>query len=50
MTPSRAKSGAISCIVPVVTHVDHSEHDVHVMVTEHGLADLRGLSPNSGHR
>lgn len=45
MTPSIAKDGAISCIVPMVSHVDHPEHDVHVIVTEQGLADLRGLSP-----
>jgi succinyl-CoA:acetate CoA-transferase len=45
MTPSVAKNGAISCIVPMVSHVDHTEHDVHVIVTEQGLADLRGLSP-----
>jgi succinyl-CoA:acetate CoA-transferase len=45
MTPSTAKRGSISCIVPMVTHVDHTEHDVHVLVTEQGLADLRGLSP-----
>jgi len=45
MTPSTAKMGSISCIVPMVTHVDHTEHDVHVLVTEQGLADLRGLSP-----
>jgi succinyl-CoA:acetate CoA-transferase len=45
MTPSTAKGGAISCIVPMVSHVDHTEHDVQVVVTEQGLADLRGLSP-----
>jgi len=45
MTPSTAKSGAISCIVPMVSHVDHTEHDVEIIVTEQGLADLRGLSP-----
>jgi succinyl-CoA:acetate CoA-transferase len=45
MTPSSAKNGTISCIVPMVTHVDHTEHDVQILVTEHGLADLRGLSP-----
>ncbi|SHM82544.1 succinyl-CoA:acetate CoA-transferase [Caldanaerovirga acetigignens] len=44
-TPSTAKNGAISCIVPMVSHVDHTEHDVMVVVTEQGLADLRGLSP-----
>jgi succinyl-CoA:acetate CoA-transferase len=45
VTPSTAKGGAISAIVPMVSHVDHTEHDVHVLVTEHGLADLRGLAP-----
>ena len=45
MTPSQAKNGHISCIVPMVSHVDHTEHDVQVLVTEQGLADLRGLSP-----
>ncbi|WP_297503324.1 acetyl-CoA hydrolase/transferase family protein [Pseudonocardia sp.] len=45
MTPSTAKDGAISSIVPMVSHVDHTEHDVHVVVTEQGLADLRGLAP-----
>ena len=42
---SQAKAGAISCIVPMVSHVDHTEHDTHVVVTEQGLADLRGLPP-----
>ena len=46
MTPSQAKNGQISCIVPMVSHVDHTEHDVQVLVTEQGLADLRGLSPS----
>jgi len=45
MAPSSAKKGTISTIVPMVSHVDHTEHDVQVLVTEHGLADLRGLSP-----
>lgn len=45
MTPSQAKNGEISCIVPMASHVDHTEHDVQVLVTEQGLADLRGLSP-----
>ncbi|MCK9911955.1 propionyl-CoA--succinate CoA transferase, partial [Microbacteriaceae bacterium K1510] len=34
-----------SSIVPFVSHVDHTEHDVDVIVTEQGLADLRGLAP-----
>ena len=45
MTPSTAKNGSISCIVPMASHVDHTEHDVEIIVTEQGLADLRGLSP-----
>jgi succinyl-CoA:acetate CoA-transferase len=45
LTRSTAKEGSISTIVPMVSHVDHTEHDVHVIVTEHGLADLRGLAP-----
>ena len=45
LTPSTAKNGEISCIVPMVSHVDHTEHDVHVIVTEQGIADLRGLPP-----
>ena len=45
LTPSTAKNGAISCIVPMASHVDHTEHDVHVLVTEQGIADLRGLPP-----
>ena len=45
MTPSLAKDGAISCIVPMASHVDHTEHDVQILVTEQGLADLRGHSP-----
>ncbi len=45
VTPSTAKGGAISCIVPMVSHHDHTEHDVQVLITEQGLADLRGKSP-----
>ena len=45
MAPSTAQKGAITTIVPMVSHVDHTEHDVSVIVTEQGLADLRGLSP-----
>jgi len=45
LSPSTAKGGAISSIVPMVSHVDHTEHDVQIIVTEQGLADLRGLSP-----
>jgi len=44
-TKSVAKGGKISSIVPMVSHVDHTEHDVDIVVTEVGLADLRGLAP-----
>ena len=43
--PSIAKGGKISAIVPMVSHVDHSEHSVQVLVTEQGVADLRAKSP-----
>ncbi len=43
--PSTAKGGLISSIVPFVSHQDHSEHDVNVIVTEQGVADLRGKCP-----
>ncbi len=45
VAPSIAKGGKISTVVPMVTHVDHNEHSVQVLVTEQGLADLRGLGP-----
>ncbi|WP_371860936.1 acetyl-CoA hydrolase/transferase family protein [Pseudoduganella flava] len=45
VSKSEAKDGAISSVVPMVSHVDHTEHDVDVLVTEWGLADLRGLAP-----
>ena len=43
--PSTAKGGKISSIVPMVSHLDHSEHSVNVIITEQGIADLRGKSP-----
>lgn len=45
VTKSIAKEGRISSVVPFVSHVDHTEHDVDVVVTEQGYADLRGLAP-----
>lgn len=45
--PSTAKGGKISTIVPLVTHMDHSEHSVQVVITEQGVADLRGLDPHT---
>jgi len=43
LIPSLAKGGAISNIVPMVSHQDISEHDIDIVVTENGVADLRGL-------
>ncbi|MDR2475905.1 MAG: acetyl-CoA hydrolase/transferase family protein [Bacteroidales bacterium] len=43
--PSVAKGGKISAFVPMVSHHDHSEHSVKVLITEHGIADLRGKTP-----
>ena len=45
VTKSIAKGGAISSVVPFASHIDHACHDVDVLVTEQGLADLRGLAP-----
>lgn len=42
---STAAGGDISRVVPMVPHVDHTEHDVSIVVTEQGVADLRGLDP-----
>ena len=44
--PSTAKNGMISAIVPVASHKDHSEHSVQVLITEQGVADLRGKDPH----
>ncbi|WP_424019164.1 acetyl-CoA hydrolase/transferase C-terminal domain-containing protein [Halorientalis pallida] len=43
--PSTVGDGDRSRIVPMVPHVDHTEHDVDAVVTEHGVADLRGTAP-----
>ena len=45
VSPSVAKDGAISAIVPFAAHIDHHEHDTMVIITEYGVADLRGLAP-----
>ncbi len=45
MCPSIKNEGRISTVVPMCSHVDHSEHSVQIVVTEQGLADLRGLGP-----
>jgi acetyl-CoA hydrolase len=43
--PSKTDPTGVSCIVPMCTHIDQTEHDLDVIVTEQGLADVRGLSP-----
>lgn len=43
--PSKNDPTGVSCIVPMCTHVDQTEHDLDIIVTEQGLADVRGLSP-----
>lgn len=44
--PSTAgKHGEISRVVPMCSHVDHTEHDTMVFITEQGVADIRGLGP-----
>ncbi|KAK7223358.1 hypothetical protein V2G26_011361 [Clonostachys chloroleuca] len=43
--PSKTDPHGVSCIVPMCTHVDQTEHDLDVIVTENGLADVRGLAP-----
>lgn len=44
-TLSTKKNGKISSIVPFCSHIDHTEHDTDVVVTEYGVADLRYCSP-----
>jgi acetyl-CoA hydrolase len=43
--PSKTDPDGISCIVPMCTHIDQTEHDLDIVVTEQGLADVRGLAP-----
>ncbi|MBA4699174.1 MAG: succinate CoA transferase [Ruminococcus sp.] len=45
ITKSTAKNGTLSSIVPLVSHIDHTIHEIHVLITEQGAADLRGLDP-----
>jgi len=50
VAPSFAKGGCISNVVPMCPHIDSSEHSVEVLITEQGVADLRGLSPRKRSR
>lgn len=43
--PSKTDPDGVSCIVPMCTHIDQTEHDLDLVVTEQGYADLRGLAP-----
>ena len=43
--PSVTKGGLISNIVPMASHIDHTEHSVDVIITDQGVADIRGLDP-----
>ncbi|PPL04605.1 succinate CoA transferase [Parapedobacter indicus] len=45
VTQAASKNNQISHVLPMVSHVDHTEHDVDILVTDIGLADLRGLAP-----
>lgn len=49
-TESTAKDDQISRVVPMCSHVDSTEHDVHVFITEWGVADIRGLAPRERSR
>jgi len=42
LMPSVRKDGRISCFVPATPHVDVIHHDVDVVISEFGTADLRG--------
>ncbi|KAH3671355.1 hypothetical protein WICMUC_004652 [Wickerhamomyces mucosus] len=48
--PTKTDPNGISCVVPFVSHVDQTEHDLDVIVTNNGLADLRGLAPRERSR
>lgn len=40
---STTKGGKISSIIPFCSHIDHTSHFVDAVVTEYGVADLRGI-------
>lgn len=43
--PTKKDPTGISGIVPMASHVDQTEHDLDVIVTDQGLADVRGMAP-----
>ncbi len=48
LCPSIKKDDCISTIVPLVSHVDHTDHSVDIIVTDQGVADLRFKDPIQG--
>ena len=44
ITKSTAKDETISSIVPIVSHIDHNIKTANVLITEQGVADMRGLN------
>lgn len=40
--PSTAGDGDISRIIPMVPHVNHTEHKIRIAITDQRLADLQG--------
>ncbi len=45
LCPSINKNDCISTVVPMCTHIDHTVHSVDIIVTDQGVADLRGKDP-----
>ncbi|EGC38349.1 acetyl-coa hydrolase [Dictyostelium purpureum] len=43
--PTKSDPHGISSVIPFASHIDHPEHDIDILVTEQGLADIRGLAP-----
>lgn len=48
--PTKTDPTGLSTIVPMCSHIDQTEHDLDIIVTEQGLADLRGLAPRERSR
>jgi len=45
LTRAASPDGRLSRVLPMVPHVDHNEHNVDIIITDQGIADLRGLTP-----
>jgi acyl-CoA hydrolase len=46
--PLQTDPTGITCVVPTGHHVDHTEHDLDILVTEQGLADRAGSAAGAG--